>query len=112
MVLHHQTQAFIKILTSVGHSVVDEYDTAVIQVRRDESSEKQRQRRNANCAHRTLRRTLRKVNMGRSVTLFYKKKRAEVKTAFTHVFTANGHAEFDLEYGVHAEKMPPINTTA
>lgn len=45
----------------------------------------------------------------RSVTLFYKIKRAEVEPAFSKFFTAKSQTEFDLEYGVHL--MPRLATT-
>lgn len=60
----------IKNLIKVGHFVVNDYSMAGMQVRRDGSSEKMRQRRNASCVHRALTRTLKKRILGRSVSLF------------------------------------------
>lgn len=94
------------------HSVVNEYCTAGIKVRRDESSEEHRQSRDEYCAHLPMTRTLSRENLGRSVTLIFKKKREEVETAFPQVFTKKIHAEFDLKYGVRPEKATPVTTSA
>ena len=112
LVPRHQEQAVIQRLTKVGHSVVNNYSVEGIQVRRDGTSEDQRQRRNAYCDHRAMTRTLNRGNLGRSVTLFYAKKRDAIEAEFPQVFTTKGQAEFDLEYGVHPEKNPPTTTTA
>lgn len=44
-----------------------------------------------------------KDKLGRSITLFYKKLLAEIKEGFFAVFTYEGKAEFDAEYGVRSE---------
>jgi len=101
LVPRHQAQAIIDRLILVGHTVVNNYSIEGLQVRRDGRDEEQRKRRNAYCARRALKRTLDKGNLGRTVTLFYEKKMADIQAAFPDVFTIKGQSEFDLEFGVH-----------
>ena len=83
----------------MGHSIVNDYSIDGMQVRREGNNDEKRQRRNAYCAHRALTRTLNRGNLGRSVMLFYKKKRDDIEEAFPEVFTDKGQADFELEYG-------------
>lgn len=82
LVPRQKAQAIIQNLIKVGHSVGSDYSIAGMQVRRGESYEKQFQRRNAYCGHHALTQTLSRGNLGRRVTLLYKKKRTEVEDAF------------------------------
>ena len=100
LVPRHQAQAVKDRLIQVGHAVVNDYSIDGMQVRREGNDEEKRRRRNAYCAHRALTRTLNRGNLGRSVTLFYQKKRDDIEAAFPKVFTDKGREEFDLDYGV------------
>lgn len=84
-----------------------------MQLRRDGSDDDNRQRRNAYCAHRALKRTINRVNLGRDVSLFYTKKVQEVVEAFPAVFTPKGQEELDLYYGEYRTKsqQKPSDTT-
>lgn len=72
LMTRHQEKAIIKSLIKVGHS-------AGMEVHRYGSSEEHRQLRSVYCAHRALTPTLSRGNLGQSVILLFKKKRAEVE---------------------------------
>lgn len=69
LVPRHQAQPIIETLIKAGNSVVSDYSILRIKIRRDGGSEEKRQRRSAYYAHRALEHTLRRGNLGRSVTL-------------------------------------------
>lgn len=77
----HRSQVIIKSLTKVSHSLVSAYSIAGMQFLRDGSSEEHRQRRNANCPHRALTRSLRHGNL--SVGINCSARRGALKSKLT-----------------------------
>lgn len=98
----HQEQALKYQIIALGYTIKNGYSTLSMQVRR-EIDEENCAWRNSHCASRALRRAL-KCNIGRSVSLYYENLLVEVKEMFPAVLTDEGQAEFDVEYGVRAEK--------
>ena len=98
----HQEQELKDQLIAIGYTVIEGYSPLSMQVRR-EIDEERRARRNAFCAAKALKRTL-KGNLGRSVSPYYETMLAEIKGKFPAVFTDKGKAELNLEYGVRAGK--------
>ena len=99
VVPRHQAQDITKRLIDLGHTMVSNYSALDNHVRRGRDSEEQRQRRNAYCASRALRRAIRGNKLGRSVTIYYENLINEVEGKFPDVFTDDGQKEFQRYLG-------------
>lgn len=105
----YQEQALKDQIVELGYIIKNDYSTMAMQIRRKKKEEK-RIRRKSYCAARAIKRAL-KGNLGGSVILFCDNVLDEEKEKFPAVFTDEGQAELDLEYGVRAEKETFEQTT-